>query len=109
MKTLAIVLLLVMMSPAWASVDVAAIQTSLALPAAKVKEPITDDSIRDQVMVRLASDQVVKGGNIDVDVKDGVVTLKGAVPSDEARHKAEKLAKRVKGVKSVVNQLTIKE
>jgi len=109
MKTLAIVLLLVMMSPAWASVSVAAFQTGLALPAAKVKEPVTDDSIRDEVMVHLASDPVVKGGNIDVEVKDGVVTLKGAVASDEARRRAEKLAKHVKGVKSVVNQLTIKE
>jgi osmotically-inducible protein OsmY len=108
MRILATVLIAAM-STGYASIPTIPIQTGLALPAAKVKEPITDDSISDQVRVRLAADAVVKGGNIDVDVKDGVVTLKGAVPSDEARHRAEKLAKHVKGVKSVVNQLTIKE
>ena len=102
-------LLFLTMSPAPARVTLTAVQTTLALPAAKVKAPVTDDSIRDEVMVHLASDPVVKGGNIDVNVKDGAVTLKGAVDSDQARHKAEKLAKHVKGVRSVVNQLTIKE
>jgi len=108
MTTLPILLLLTAL-PGPGPISTMAIQTSFALPASKVKEPVTDDSIRDDVMVHLASDPVVKGGNIEVDVKDGVVTIKGAVDSDEARHRAEKLAKKVKGVKSVVNQLTIKE
>jgi len=108
MTTLALFLLLAV-SPLPASTAPIGLQTSLAFPASKDKMPVTDDSIRDQVMVHLASDPVVKGGNIVVVVKDGVVTLSGAVDSDQARHKAEKLAKRVKGVKSVVNQLTIKE
>jgi osmotically-inducible protein OsmY len=50
---------------------------------------------------------VVKGGAIDVVVKDGVVTLTGKVQEPKQRSKAESLAKRVHGVKTVVNNLTI--
>ena len=80
-----------------------------AYAADKNKAPLTDDAITDQVMVRLAGDSEVKGGGIDVKVTDGAVTLKGVVDTDRARSKAEKLAKHVKGVKSVTNQLTIRE
>ena len=71
------------------------------------KGPKGDGEIHDQVLIRLAGDQDVKGTGIEVDVKEGVVTLTGKVESDKVRSKAEKLAKKVKGVKSVVNQLTV--
>jgi hyperosmotically inducible protein len=67
----------------------------------------SDGEIHDQVLIRLAGDQDVKGTGIDVEVKDGVVTLIGKVESDKIRAKAEKLAKKVKGVKSVVNKLAV--
>ena len=86
-----------------------ALQTGVAFAADKSKPPLTDDSITDQVRLRLAGDSEVKGGGIDVEVKDGVVTLKGPVDTDKARSKAEKLTKHVKGVKSVVNQLTVRK
>ena len=81
----------------------------VAFAGEKNKAPVTDDSMRDQVMMRLAGDPDVKGGAINVEVKDGVATLSGAVDSERAREKAGKLAKHTKGVKSVVNQLTVKE
>lgn len=70
------------------------------------KKP-SDDFINDSVRQRLAGDAVVKGGAIEVDVKDGVVTLKGRVQEQRQKTKAESLAKKVKGVKSVVNNLQI--
>ena len=76
------------------------------LLAQKQKE-ITDDTIRDQVMVKLASDPDVGGMPIDVDVRQGVATLKGKVRSDKQKTKAEKLAKKVKGVTGVANRLII--
>jgi osmotically-inducible protein OsmY len=80
-----------------------------AICAAKDPPPITDDTITDQVMIKLASDPVVKGGGgIKVEVKQGVVTLSGAVEQDKQKEKAEKIAKKVKGVKQVVNNLEIK-
>jgi hypothetical protein len=71
--------------------------------------PATDDYITDSVRQKLAADQVVKGGAIDVDVKDGVVTLKGKVQEPKQKAKADKLAKKVRGVKSVVNDITIEK
>lgn len=67
----------------------------------------SDGSIYDQVKMRLSADAEVKGGNLEVDVKNGVVTIKGVVPSERAKSKAEKLTKKVKGVGQVVNQLTV--
>jgi len=67
-----------------------------------------DDRIYDQVRMRLTTDADVKGGvGLDVTVKDGVVTLKGRVDTQKARHRATKLAKKVKGVKEVDNQLQV--
>lgn len=48
-------------------------------------------------------------GDIDVDSKDGVVTLKGKVDSADAKKKAETIAKQVDGVKSVKNQLKVEK
>jgi hyperosmotically inducible protein len=82
---------------------------TLLLCAAPVfaDKKIGDGEIHDQVLIKLAGDQDVKGTGISCEVKDGVVTLIGKVESDKVRSKAEKLAKRVRGVKSVVNQLTV--
>ena len=74
---------------------------------AQKQKQITDDTIRDQVMVKLASDQDVGGIPIDVDVRQGIATLKGKVRTDKQKSKAEKLAKKVKGVTGVTNQLVI--
>jgi hyperosmotically inducible protein len=71
------------------------------------KQPVNDNFIHDSVAEKLSGDAVVKGGAIDVEVKDGVVTLKGRVNDAKQKSKAESLAKKVKGVKSVVNNLTI--
>ena len=45
--------------------------------------------------------------SIDVDSADGVVTLKGKVDSADMKKKAEEIAKKVDGVKSVKNQLRV--
>ena len=45
--------------------------------------------------------------SIDVDSDKGVVTLKGKVDSAAAKKKAEEIAKKVEGVKSVKNQLRV--
>jgi osmotically-inducible protein OsmY len=67
----------------------------------------SDDEIYDYVRRRLASDQVVKGGAIEVDVQNGVVTLKGLVEQEKQKERAAKIAKKVNGVKSVNNDLQI--
>ena len=72
-------------------------------------KPVTDDIIHDNVLIKLANDQVVKGGNLSCDVKAGVVTLIGQVENNKQKDRATKLAKQVKGVKQVVNNLNLKE
>ncbi len=71
------------------------------------KPEVSDDAITDMVRRKLASDPDVKGGGLQVEVKDGVVTLSGMVPEERARSKAEKLTRKVRGVKSVVNQIKV--
>jgi len=80
----------------------------LAVACLAADKPVSDDVIIDQVMIKLSGDQEVKGGAIKVDCKQGVVTLAGAVDTEAARGKATKLTKKVKGVKDVINNLTIK-
>jgi hyperosmotically inducible protein len=71
-------------------------------------KPRNDDWIHDQVRQKLVTDRDVRGGGLEVDVKDGVVTLRGAVREDKQKSKAEKVAKKVKGVTKVVNEITVR-
>ncbi len=68
-----------------------------------------DDAIYDRVRQRLYNDPDVKGYNITIEVKNGVVTLNGTVASEKIRNKAEKLSRKVSGVKQVVNKLEVGE
>ena len=82
----------------------------IVLPAFAQKQTTTDDDrIIDQVHIKLANDPEVGRSNIEVEVHDGAVTLRGKVKKEKLRSKAEHLAKKVKGVKSVSNQLTVGE
>lgn len=77
------------------------------LGADQKKTVNSDDRISDQVRMRLAVDQDVKGGAFDVTVKDGVVTIRGRVDTEKGKARATKIAKKVKGVKDVDNELIV--
>jgi len=63
-----------------------------------------------KVKTALASDAGLSTmTNIDVDSKDGVVTLKGKVDSADLKKKAGEVAKKVGGVKSVKNELRVEK
>ena len=63
-----------------------------------------------KVKAALANDAGMKTlGNIDVDSDNGVVTLKGKVNSADLKKKAGDIAKKVDGVKSVKNQLSVEK
>jgi osmotically-inducible protein OsmY len=80
----------------------------LAVCPAKDPPPMTDDTISDAVRVKLAGDQLVGVLNFQVTVKQGVVTLGGSVEQKSLKNRAEKVAKKVKGVKRVDNNIEIK-
>jgi osmotically-inducible protein OsmY len=71
------------------------------------KQPASDDLIHDNVKRRLANDADVKGGALEIDVKDGTVTLRGKLETQRLIEKATKLAKKVNGVKKVVNEIEL--
>lgn len=79
---------------------------ALLLPLWAQKK-VDDNVIYDQVRRVLANDPDVKGGAFDVDVKDGVVTVKGKVDKEKSRQKVDRLCKKVKGVTGVVNQVRV--
>jgi hyperosmotically inducible periplasmic protein len=60
-----------------------------------------------KVHSEFVNEDVLSGSNIDVDVKDGMVTLQGTVASEAARSRAVELAKKNDGVKGVTDQLRI--
>ena len=68
-----------------------------------------DDAIYDLVRRRLYDDPDIKGYNINIEVRDGVVTLTGRVTSEKLRAKAEKITRKVSGVKKVLNKLQVGE
>jgi osmotically-inducible protein OsmY len=81
---------------------------ALVFPVLAASKQVDDNVLYDTVKRKLANDQLVKGGNLDVEVKSGVVTIKGSVEYDNQKARAEKLTKKTAGVKSVVNQITVR-
>lgn len=60
-----------------------------------------------KVHSEFVNEDALAGSNIDVDVKDGVVTLQGTVPSEAARAKAIAEARDNDGVKNVIDELRV--
>jgi len=89
-----------------AAADSAADSTRQMGAAAGTK--VDDATITAKVNASLAADKDLSAIRIDVDTQDGVVTLSGPAPTATARERASEIARTVKGVVSVNNQLTIK-
>ncbi len=75
--------------------------------ATTIGEKIDDAAITAQVNASFAKDPDLSAIRINVDTKDGAVTLVGPAPSASARERAEQLARAIKGVTNVNNQLTV--
>lgn len=72
------------------------------------KAAIDDAAITASVSAGLAKDADLSAIKINVDTKAGVVSLRGPAPTAAAKGRAEEIARAVKGVSSVDNQLEIK-
>jgi hyperosmotically inducible periplasmic protein len=75
---------------------------------ASAGEKLGDATVSTRVKAVLSADKQLGDMKIDVDTKNGVVTLSGAVANNEARDHALELARNVKGVNSVNDQLAVK-
>jgi len=71
-------------------------------------EYIDDSVITAKVKSLLAADDFLKSFQISVETYKGTVQLSGFVSSQKAVYKAEEIARSVKGVKSVKNDLVVK-
>ncbi len=69
---------------------------------------VDDSAVTAGVKAALLADAGLSTVTIGVDTQKGVVTLSGTVDTDALKAKAGEIAKGVKGVKSVVNNLTVK-
>jgi len=67
---------------------------------------LDDATILTKIKAKLLAEGII---GTDVDVKNGVVSLKGEVSSAAERDKAARLATETEGVKSVNNQLKVKK
>jgi osmotically-inducible protein OsmY len=67
----------------------------------------TDIELELQVQEALHYDPSVEHSHIGVTVKEGVVTLRGTVPSVGEQWEAGRIAERVEGVKAVINHLEV--
>ena len=68
---------------------------------------VTDSWLTSKTKIALFADDRVKGSEVKVETKDGVVYLRGKVDSAEAKAAAESVAKGIDGVKSVKNDLQV--
>ena len=73
----------------------------------KMLTALTDSKIETVVKTKLLFESEVSGTAIEVEVKQGVVTLTGQVDSDAAKQLAVTMAKNTTDVKSVVDQLKV--
>lgn len=67
----------------------------------------SDGLITTKLQAKFVADKVVKARKIEVDTKDGIVTLKGTVASKLEHDRAEEIAHDTDGVKQVLNNLMV--
>ena len=70
---------------------------------------VDDATITASVKSTLVADKVANLTRVDVDTNNGVVALNGVVESGEQKTRAEQLARRVDGVRNVINNLQVQK
>lgn len=79
-----------------------------ATASAGQSAPNTDDAqITARVQAEIAAARDMSGVRIDVDTREGIVTLSGAVRSAAIKARASEIARTVRGVQEVNDQLTL--
>lgn len=69
----------------------------------------SDAWLRDKVKVTLLFHRSVSAATTEVDVKDGIVTLRGDVATEAQKELTTEYAKDVEGVKDVTNEMNVKK
>ena|SRR5438876_10371810 len=72
-----------------------------------IGQSLDDAWIHTKIVAKLIGDTKTPERNINVDVVEGAVTLRGNVDTAEAKNEAERVAKETEGVTKVNNQLKV--
>jgi hypothetical protein len=67
----------------------------------------SSERILEDVCERLTDDREVDASDLDVDVENGIVTLRGSVADRRQKRRAEDVAEQARGVRDVRNQLEL--
>lgn len=86
---------------------VATIADEGAATRERIGSSLSDVGITAAVKTALAADPALSALRIEVDTRDGVVTLTGPAPDEKARERAAVLAGAPDGVRSVDNRLVV--
>jgi osmotically-inducible protein OsmY len=70
--------------------------------------PGSDERIREELCDRLMADPHVDASEIEVEVQQGRILLRGTVPDRRAKHRAEDLADAILGSTEIDNQLRVR-
>jgi osmotically-inducible protein OsmY len=66
------------------------------------------NNIQNEVQTALLQDRQTRDYGIEVVDNNGIITLKGTVPTNEASERAETITRDIPGVRSVINELYIR-
>lgn len=80
---------------------------TLAMLFAACEQRVDDALLTANIKTEMTADGRVSPTRVNVDTLNGVVTLKGEVPTQQEKAAAEQIARKVAGVKSVNNQVTV--
>jgi osmotically-inducible protein OsmY len=79
----------------------------VAVAANEVGDALADGQLTAKIKSKMTLDDLVQARTIDVDTRDGQVTLTGRVRSESERQRALQLARETNGVRSVVDRLVV--
>jgi hyperosmotically inducible protein len=86
---------------------VASVLAAVPVKADREKSQTGDSWVTAKTKIALFADPRVKGSEINVETKAGVVMIRGKVDSEEAKMAAEQITKSINGAASVKNELQV--
>jgi hyperosmotically inducible protein len=73
----------------------------------RTRDSVHNMGVASRVYGRLHWDKLLTSSTLDLDVNNGVATLRGSVPTAKARERAVELARETVGVTRVIDQLAV--
>lgn len=86
---------------------VVGVDNRLVVTGGQREQTVADDALRASIREHLLADEKSRFDHVTVKSLNGVITLAGSVPSDQAVKQAVEIARGTEGVSDVENNLTI--